>query len=268
MIHGLALCSGIGAMELGLRFALGPQYQGVGHVERDAYAAAVLMARMEEQALGPAPIWDDISTFDGAKWRGCVDIVTAGFPCQPFSASGKRKGLADPRWIWSDIARILEEVQSPLVFIENVPELADHGLVHVLRTLGALGLDAEWDCFSAKDVQAPHTRERLWLLAANPTGIGLLYRAGILGNPESPERVSGAEAHRCAGDTPGPRREGEGVPGSEPRQPGWWTPPPGVPLLAHGASTNVDRLRCSGNALVPAVAALAFVQLAQRLGTS
>ncbi len=260
-------------MELALRLALGSAYRTVGYVERDAYAATTLVARMAESLVDVAPIWDDISTFDGTKWSGCVDLITAGFPCQPFSASGKRKGLDDHRWIWPSIARVLGEVQPSLVFIENVPGLKDHGLPVILEDLRQLGFDAEWDCFSSKDVQAPHTRERFWLLAANPAGLRLLHRSGVTGNAEAaePDLRERTSAHRCAdGDShsTGARREGEGVPGPEPRFPGWWTPPPGIPLLANGASTNVDRLRCSGNALVPAVAALAFLSLLQRLVAS
>lgn len=267
-MNALSVCAGIGAMDLGLRLALGRSYRSVGYVERDAYAAAVLVARMEEALLDPAPIWDDISTFDGTYWRGCVDIVTAGFPCQPFSASGKRKHLDDERWIWPSIARVLGEVQPSLVFIENVPNLAAHGLRIVLRDLLELGFDAEWDCFSAEDVEAPHRRERLWLLAAHPgrrAARRLQQVAQSWGG--SPTNIAD-QAPINAGDTTSPRREGEGVSRLEPRQPGWWKTPPGIPLLAHGAATNVDRLRCSGNSLVPGVAALAFVSLVQRLVSS
>lgn len=265
MIHGMALCSGIGAMDLGLRLALGTGYRSVVHVERDAYAAAVLVARMEEQILDPAPIWDDVGTFDGHPWRGLVDIVTAGFPCQPFSRSGLRQGLADVRWIWKDIARVLGEVRPNFIFIENVPELSQHGLPRVLGDLSELGFDAEWDCFSAKDVEAPHTRERLWILAAHAASLGRGNGSGESGDQAVSVGERGTTAHRCAGDTAGARREGEGVRGFEPGQPGWWAPAPGVPLLAHGAATNVDRLRCSGNAVVPAVVALAFTELYSRL---
>lgn len=162
---GLALCAGIGGLELGVRLALGPRYHCVGYVERDAYAAAALVARMEDQTLDRAPVWDDLASFPSALYRGAVDLVTAGFPCQPFSVAGSRRGTEDERWLWPDIARIVRVVGPELVFLENVPGLAAHGLGHVLGELAACGYDAEWDVFSAADVGAPQLRRRLFLLA-------------------------------------------------------------------------------------------------------
>src|SRR5690606_32653406 len=85
-LFGLSLCSGAGGLDLGLAIAI-PGYRAVGHVERGTYAAAILVARMEDAALDQAPVWDDIASFDGRPWRGAVDIVTAGYPCQPFSVA-------------------------------------------------------------------------------------------------------------------------------------------------------------------------------------
>lgn len=164
-MNGLALCAGIGGLELGLKLALGDAYRTVCHVEWDAFAAATLVARMEDAALGPAPVWDDLLTFDGRPWRGLVDVVTAGFPCQPWSVAGKRRKTADARWIWPDIARCIREVEPGWVFLENVPGLVRGGLEHVLRDLAALGFAAEWDLFSAESLGLPHKRERLFILA-------------------------------------------------------------------------------------------------------
>ena len=116
-MNGLALCAGVGGLELGLTLAI-PGYRTVGYVEREAFSASTLVGRMEEEALGPAPVWDDLSTFDGRPWRGKVDIVTAGFPCQPFSAAGKGLGTEDERWLWPDIERVIREVQPRWVFLE------------------------------------------------------------------------------------------------------------------------------------------------------
>jgi len=107
------------------------------------------MARMGEATLDPAPIWDDLTTFKGAAWRGRVDLITAGFPCQPFSAAGEQRGIDDERWIWPDIARIIADVGPRYVFLENVTGLIRHGLPHVLSDLAELGFDAEWGLFSA-----------------------------------------------------------------------------------------------------------------------
>jgi DNA (cytosine-5)-methyltransferase 1 len=164
VLRALHLCSGYGGFELGLRLA-GIPARTVAHVERDAYAAATLVARMADEVLDRAPIWSDLTTFDGAPWRGRVDLITAGFPCQPFSQAGQRRGVDDERWLWPDIARIVADVGPRFVFLENVPQLVRLGLPHVLADLADLGFDAEWGLLSAAAVGAPHRRERFWLLA-------------------------------------------------------------------------------------------------------
>lgn len=111
MINGLALFAGVGGLELGIRMAIGADYRCVGYVERDAYAAAVLVARMADKALDTAPVWDCVDTFCGEKWRGCVDIISGGFPCQPHSIAGRRRGIDDSRWGWPSFASIVREVQ-------------------------------------------------------------------------------------------------------------------------------------------------------------
>jgi DNA (cytosine-5)-methyltransferase 1 len=164
-IHGLALCAGVGGLELGLDLVFGDAYRTVAFVEIEAAAAATLVARMEEGVLCPAPVWDDLDTFDGRPWRRVVDFISAGFPCQPWSVAGTRTGLADARWLWPPIARILREVRPLGLLLENVPGLVRGGLGYVLRDLFALGFDARWDCFSASDVGASHGRERIFLVA-------------------------------------------------------------------------------------------------------
>ena len=156
------LCSGYGGFELALR----PwNVRTVCHVERDAYAAAILMERMEQKRLDQAPIWDDLDTFDGEPWCGRVDLITAGFPCQPFSAAGAHRGLDDDRWLWPSIARIITEIRPRFVVLENVPPVIRHGLPAVLADLAQLGFDAEWGLYSAADVGAPHRRQRWWCVA-------------------------------------------------------------------------------------------------------
>ena len=184
-LTALHLCSGYGGFELALK-TFGTQT--VCHVERDPYAAATLAARMEQTRLDPAPIWDDLTTFDGRPWCGRVDLVTAGFPCQPFSTAGQRRGVDDDRWLWPDIARIVSEVRPGIVILENVPQLVRHGLPYVLADLAGLGFDAEWAMFAAADVGAPHLRKRFWLLAyASGTG-----RSTLTGRTYSDETADGA----------------------------------------------------------------------------
>jgi DNA (cytosine-5)-methyltransferase 1 len=151
--------------KLGIGLAVGSAYRTVCFVERDAFAAAVIVARMEESALDRAPVWDDLATFRGEPWRGRVDLVSAGFPCQPVSFAGSRRGSDDARWLWPEVARVVREVGPWLVFLENVPGLFSSGFGEVVGGLAALGLDAEWGVFSAAGVGAPHLRERVFVLA-------------------------------------------------------------------------------------------------------
>ena len=162
----VSLCDGYAGTELALRSVA--QVRTVARVERDAYAAAILVERMGQARLDSCPIWDDLITFDGAAWRGRVDIVAAGFPCQPFSTVGTRGGTDDDRWLWPDIARIIADVEPGFVLLENVGQLVAHGLPEILCALAALGFDAEWGLLAASAVGAPHRRERFWLAAHRP----------------------------------------------------------------------------------------------------
>lgn len=198
-MNGLAVCAGIGGLELGLRI-LWPGYRTVCHVERESYAAATLVARMAEQALDQAPIWDDLSTFDGKPWRGKVDCLAGGIPCQPFSAAGKRHGLADERWLGSDLLRVVDEVRPRILVLENVPGFAvAGGLNSILGGLEEIepgGWRSEWLCLPASAVGAPHRRERFFgLFVSNPSG-SILW--------DEPRRGSGAGG----ASTPKPRHLG------------------------------------------------------------
>ena len=183
-MYGLSICSGIGALDDALRL-LYPGYRPVVFVERESFAASVLVARMEAETLAPAPIWDLLETFDGRPYRGIVDCVTAGFPCQPWSAAGKRKGTGDERWIWHEVARVIAESEPRFVFLENVEGLCRRGgLAGVVADLAALRYDAAWDCFSAAGVGAPHRRRRLFVVARRvPDTIS----SGVRNKPERRE---------------------------------------------------------------------------------
>ena len=198
-MNGLALYSGIAGIELGLKIAV-PGYRTVCYVEREAYPASITVSRMGEKVLDEAVVWDDAETFDGTTWRGKVDIISAGFPCQPFSVAGKRKGERDERNMWPATNRILCEIRPSFCFLENVPALTtadklilygtveegraytleeweDFCQVHAVRfklpsyfgrilgDLAEAGYDAEWCVLGADDVGAPHRRKRIWILA-------------------------------------------------------------------------------------------------------
>lgn len=190
-MNGLALCAGIGGIELGLRLVFGGSFRTVGFVERDSFAAATLVARMETAQLDQAPIWDDLTTFDGEPWRGAVDIVTAGFPCQPFSAAGSKRRTSDDRWLWPEIVRVVRQVRPGILFLENVPGLLTAGFGEVLGPLAELGFDAEWQVLSAAAVGAPHLRKRVFVFVADPESDALRFvaervqrDATVGGNPE------------------------------------------------------------------------------------
>ena len=113
----LSLCAGVGGLDL---FAQALKWRTVAYVEINPYRQAVLYARMRDRRLDSAPIWPDLRTFSGVAWRGAVDCVVSGFPCQPFSTAGRRKAASDERNLWPEVARILGEVQPAFAFFENV----------------------------------------------------------------------------------------------------------------------------------------------------
>src|SRR5262249_54028738 len=133
----LSLCAGYGGIDLGLELAL-PGARTVCYVEREATAAGLLVSRFEDGPLDPAPIWSDVKTFDGRPWRGAVDIVVAGYPCQPFSCAGKQLGTKDPRHLWPDVARIIRQVQPEQVFLENVDAHLRLGFLEVAQSMGRM----------------------------------------------------------------------------------------------------------------------------------
>ena len=197
-LRTISLCSGYGGLDLGVGLAVHGA-RTVCYVERESYSAALLVARMEDATLDRAPIWDDITTFDGRAWRGAVDLVAAGFPCQEVSTAGKRAAQDGARWLWCDVARIIGEARPSLVFLENVPGILSAGvddpatglvqraLGDVLGDLAALGYDAEWGVLGADDVGAPHRRKRWWCLA-------YAHEQGLPQPRSRGQRESGAQA--------------------------------------------------------------------------
>lgn len=165
-LRAASLFAGVGGLDLALRIAC-PDARTVVYLERDAYAAATLVARMEDKALDQAPIWDDITTFDGAAWRGCVDLVMGGFPCQDISAAGRGEGIKEGNrsGLFFELMRVVRQIRPRFVFLENVSMLTVRGLDAVLGSLAEIGFDAEWLCLRASDVGAPHRRERWFCLA-------------------------------------------------------------------------------------------------------
>lgn len=142
-------------------------------VEIEPYCQKVLLQRQRDGILPKFPIWDDVRTFDGKPWRGKVDIICGGFPCQDISCAGKGAGIDGERsGLWSEFARIISEVRPRYAFVENSPMLAVRGLGRVLGELSESGYDAEWFVMGADDCGAPHRRKRMWILAHSRRGSG------------------------------------------------------------------------------------------------
>lgn len=162
--HGLSLCAGGGGLDLGLMLAE-PGFHSRAFVEWEAYPRTVLVAGQRAGYFAPAPIWDDLRSFDARPFHGAFDIVLAGYPCQPFSAAGKRGGADDPRHLWPDVARVIRECAPEWVFLENVAGHVTLGLETVLRELWRMGYTPAAGLFSAAEVGAPHQRLRIFILA-------------------------------------------------------------------------------------------------------
>ena len=169
----VSLCTGGGGLDLGVELAV-PSARSVCMVEREAFAVAQLVSAMEAGLMAPAPIWSDARTFNGRQWRGCVDGVIGGIPCQPHSLAGKRLGEEDERDLWSDARRIVVQSGAWFVLIENVRGmLSSGGAERVWRDLHRLGFEVEGGLFTASEVGASHERERLFILGvADTTGRG------------------------------------------------------------------------------------------------
>ena len=138
----------------------------IGAAEIEKYPRDVLLARQADGHLPQFPIWDDVATLDGNPWRGSVDILCGGFPCQDISSAGKGAGITGERsGLWKEYARLIGEMRPRFVFAENSPLLRTRGLGVVLEDLAAMGYHARWGVLGAGDVGAPHKRDRMWVLA-------------------------------------------------------------------------------------------------------
>jgi len=265
--HGLSLCAGGGGLDMGLMLAE-PGYHTRCFVEWEDWPRAVLIAAQAAGYFAPAPIWTDLRSFDARPFRGVFDTVLAGYPCQPFSAAGKRGGADDPRHLWPDVARVIGECAPEWVFLENVAGHVTLGLETVLRELWGLGYTPAAGPFSAAEVGAPHQRLRIFILAhtdepasrhrqlqpgrqqrlhAQGRGAGAGHHQLVdaegdrwgegrprpelwLGRDTAPARAGGAMADaRCA--------ELEGQLGGE-RDAGRWQEPDGHPALPGGAGLH------------------------------
>lgn len=172
-MNELSLFSGVGGGLLASKYLLG--FKTIGYVEWEDYPQRVLAQRIKDELLDDAPIYGDIRTFidEGYAeiYRHVANVITAGFPCQPFSVAGKQRGAADERNMWPATCRVIDIVRPEKVLLENVPGLIGSGYFgNILQDLSKIGYDAKWQTLSAKETGACHTRDRLWILA-NPKSV-------------------------------------------------------------------------------------------------
>jgi DNA (cytosine-5)-methyltransferase 1 len=239
-MNELALFAGAGGGILG-GVLLG--WRTVAAVEIEEYPRAVLLQRQADGCLPRFPIWDDVRTFDGHPWRGRVDVITGGFPCQDISAAGKGAGITGERsGLWSEFARIIGEVRPRYAFVENSPMLTIRGLGRVLGDLSEMGYDAEWCVLGAKEIGGAINSERLWLLASKTSSIRLDEMDKIQKRKRFECNVWDARKLTAILDTlevwEGSKR------GSE--------------YLVNGMASYVDESKAVGNGQIPIVAATAW----------
>jgi len=233
-MNELALFAGAGGGILGGKL-LG--WRTICAVEWEPYPASVLLARQNDGFLPAFPIWDDVQTFDGKPWKGLVDVVSGGFPCQDISPAGRGAGIEGERSsMWKHMARIIKEVQPLYAFIENSPMLRTRGLGVVLQDLAKMGYNARWGVISASSVGANHKRDRMWIAATNPN----------LPQRERRELSSRNEQkYPSSGDSH------------------WWKDSSRIHRMDDGVAARVDRLKAIGNGQVPLCAATAWKLLTQ-----
>ena len=290
-VNHLCLCSGYDGVGRGLRSVF-PNLRTVAYVEREGFPIANLVAKGEENKMDAAPVFTDVKTFPYDEFRGCVDVLSAGFPCQPFSSSGKRQSTEDPRHIWPWIADGIVQCRPALVLLENVEGIisaktgdGESVLRYVLRDLEERGYRPAWGIFSAAEVGAPHQRKRVFILAYSQSGGDIRRPREMV---ETDERQWKPEEHReenCAK----PNKSGElaysrllrstvieeqatGIKQSSQRFPARpnerqydWEEPrvtktkselggatDGRPCRVNPVANRVNRLRLLGNGVVPA----------------
>lgn len=277
----LDLFSGIGGFALGLQWAGG--FETVAFCEINEFCQKVLAMNFPDK-----PIFGDVKDVTkrtlSARGIGAVDLITAGFPCQPFSKAGQRKGIKDERFLWEELYAVIADVKPRYVLLENSDELirADHGLIiaGILFDLASLGFAVEWGIIPALAVGAPHLRERTWIIAypdkvstSNGRQSATLHHQN--GNCENKSQKRQIQQHGVAGlcaDVPNPASqrlqgsrwefwEGMGqrfATSAKRNRETVWNTEPDVCRVANGVSRGMDRLGSLGNAVVP--------QLVQMLG--
>lgn len=268
MLRGLDLFSGYGGISIGLRKYVRP----ITYCEIESYAQGILISRMEDEHIPFAPIWNDVTTLDGKQFKGLVDMLYCGFPCQDISVAGHGKGLEGKRsGLFYEIIRITKEARPAFVFLENVPAIRTRGLQEVLRAFTKVGYDCRWTCLSAASVGANHRRERWFLLAkarqpANGPSENSCSRD--IESIQSKLFIPNSDLQRCSGQTFTSEKEnyegvgeGDGWSVSTATDSDWWSIEPDVGRVANGVALRSHRIKALGNGVIPLQVEKAFERL-------
>jgi len=274
----LSLFTGAGGGLLGTHHLLG--FKCCGYVEWNEYCQQVIAARIRDGYLPVAPIFTDVREFvqSGAakQYRGIADVVTAGFPCQPFSVAGKQLAGDDSRNMWPATRDCIRDVQPKSVLLENVPGLVSCGYIgRVLCDLAEMGYVGKWGVVGASALGAPHHRKRLWVVAHAESKLGHVSKdnTGIrvgcqevseFRNSSWPEILAYPNGTQRQGMC-SPKRIQQKYANTYRSSIEWWRTDPadvlgsGVDRVANGMADGLDeRLRAIGNGQVSAVVRAAW----------
>jgi DNA (cytosine-5)-methyltransferase 1 len=302
-MNELSLYSGAGGGLLGTML-LG--WNPIGYVEINEYCQQVISQRIADGLLPFAPIFSDVRKFiqSGAanEYRGVTDIVTGGFPCQPFSVAGKRKAGDDARNMWPATIEVIRIVRPKYCFLENVRGLLSSGYFGtILKDLAESGYDARWRVLSANEVGAPHKRDRLWIMAytnsirlkqckendqrlGEESEISSIDRTGSYSSSgfirtDISEGEQYTAKDKYVADPIGKElEEWESISGDngeefqtpkrshrDYRKPKWWELEPDIRRVVNGVASRLERIKSLGNGQVPFVAATAWRLLTEGL---
>jgi len=234
-------------------------------VEWDKYACEVLRARVADGWFDGMSVWEgDVKLFDPSEYKGRVDCIHAGFPCQDISQAGSQRGVGEDTrsGLYRQVLRIADEVQPRYLFLENVAAIVSGDNGRMLRTvvgdLANRGYDCVWRCLSASEIGANHVRGRWWLLAY-PNRDNESERAingekiGMVADSNSAHWTrewisSGVQTEQLSNSRCSQKH----------RKPGWWQSEPCVGRVADGVASASHRLKALGNGQVPLQCATAF----------
>lgn len=265
-MNGLALFAGVGGLELGLKIIL-PDFKTVCYVEGETYNAELIKRKIEAGKLDPGLIYSDVKSFGQVAhiFDKKVEWLSAGFPCQPFSNAGDRKGVKDERWVWDSIIEIIGKSRPNFLFFENVSNLVNdfRAFNEICFTLSKIGFDLEWATLRASDVGANHQRNRLFIFGYRKEALKFLNPKFPDSNGERRNKLDNAtESAKEKGQLDKSNNKTRKVRGFD--SPDWWKNEPRICRVVDGVAFGSNRIRACGNGVVPFQAGVAYYHLIQR----